>query len=188
MNYLESLLASEEHTGPRFVVTESLFSMDGDFSPIDDLLDLIHRYDCWLILDEAHSTGVFGQGGRGCLEGKTLSDKVISVHTCGKALGAYGAFVLLPTKVKELLVNRCAHFIYTTALPPLNVIHIRWALEFIESHPERRQTLQRNLKLQQELCRKNLEIEPSQSQIQPLVVGDSKEVVSVSGRVGRSGL
>jgi 8-amino-7-oxononanoate synthase len=106
-------------TGQPWIVVESLYSMDGDRAPIDELADLAKRNDAMLIIDEAHATGVFGPDGRGLaaqLEGR---QNVITVHTCGKALGVMGALVLAPRTIHDFLVNRARAFIYATAPSPL---------------------------------------------------------------------
>jgi 8-amino-7-oxononanoate synthase len=103
-----------------FIVTESLFSMDGDRAPLLPLVQLAQRYDTYVIVDEAHATGCLGPAGSGCVDEAGLRSQILaSVHTGGKALGVAGAYVCGPAQLRELLINRCRHFIYTTALPPL---------------------------------------------------------------------
>src|SRR5438445_5233067 len=107
-------------TGQRqlFVVTESLFGMDGDLVPVEQLVPLAERYGASVIVDEAHSTGCFGPAGSGCVDAAGLRARVLAtVHTGGKALGAAGAYICGSTLLKELLINRCRHFMFTTALP-----------------------------------------------------------------------
>jgi 8-amino-7-oxononanoate synthase len=123
LDHLEAGLraAARTHTGRRqlFVVTESLFGMDGDRAPLERLVPLAERYEAAVIVDEAHSTGCFGQAGSGCVDEAGLRARVLAtVHTGGKALGVAGAYVCGPALLKELLINRCRHFIFTTALPP----------------------------------------------------------------------
>jgi 8-amino-7-oxononanoate synthase len=102
-----------------FIVTEALFGMDGDRAPLKDMTALTERYGAHLIVDEAHATGCFGPAGSGCTDAAGLRGKVLaSVHTGGKALGVVGAYVCGSAQLREVLVNRCRHFIYTTALPP----------------------------------------------------------------------
>jgi 8-amino-7-oxononanoate synthase len=105
--------------GTRFIITESLFGMEGDRAPLAELADLASRYDAHLIVDESHATGCFGATGGGLIDDAGLRDFVLAtVHTGGKALGVHGAYVAGSTLLKELLVNRCRHLIFTTALPP----------------------------------------------------------------------
>ncbi len=103
-----------------YVLVESLYSMDGDEAPIGLFAGLCKSYGAWLIVDEAHSTGVYGPGGRGCTIAAGLEDRVLArVHTFGKALGAAGAAVLGAPALVDFLINRCRSFIYTTAMPPV---------------------------------------------------------------------
>jgi 8-amino-7-oxononanoate synthase len=102
-----------------FVVTESLFGMDGDLTPLGPLVQLAERYGAHVIVDEAHSTGCFGPGGSGCVDAAGLRKRVLAtVHTGGKALGVCGAYICGSARLRELLINRCRHFTFTTALPP----------------------------------------------------------------------
>jgi 8-amino-7-oxononanoate synthase len=123
LGHLEAGLraASRGRTGQRelFVVTESLFGMEGGVAPLGPLAQLAERYGAHVIVDEAHSTGCFGPAGSGCVDAAGLRGRVLAtVHTGGKALGACGAYVCGPARLRELLINRCRHFIFTTALPP----------------------------------------------------------------------
>jgi 8-amino-7-oxononanoate synthase len=103
-----------------FILTESLFGMEGDVAPLVDLADLVQRYDAHLIVDEAHATGCLGSTGSGLVDALGLRDRVLAtIHTGGKALAVPGAYVVGSRLLKEVLVNRCRHFIFTTALPPL---------------------------------------------------------------------
>jgi 8-amino-7-oxononanoate synthase len=122
LDHLEAGLraASRSRMGQRqlFVITESLFGMDGDLAPLEQLVPLAERYGASVIVDEAHSTGCFGPAGSGCVVGAGLRGRVLAtVHTGGKALGVAGAYVCGPVLLRELLINRCRHFIFTTALP-----------------------------------------------------------------------
>ena len=102
-----------------FVVTESLFGMEGDRSPLRAIADLAHRFDAHLLVDEAHATGCFGPTGSGLVDALGVRDRVLtSVHTGGKALAVPGAYIVGSRQLKELLINRCRHLIFTTALPP----------------------------------------------------------------------
>jgi 8-amino-7-oxononanoate synthase len=124
LDHLEQGLrqASRSRTSERqlFVVTESLFGMDGDLAPLKHLVRLAERYEAHLIVDEAHATGCFGATGSGCVDAAGLRGRVLAtVHTGGKALGVMGAYVCAPARLRELLINRCRHFLFTTALPPV---------------------------------------------------------------------
>jgi 8-amino-7-oxononanoate synthase len=123
LNHLEDGLKAEATKRPEgrelFVVTESLFSMDGDTAPLREIADLCGRFSAHLIVDEAHSTGCFGPRGSGCVDAAGVRDRVLAtVHTGGKALGLPGAYVCGSKLLKEYLTNTCRHLIFTTALPP----------------------------------------------------------------------
>lgn len=131
LNDLESGLREAARMAPPgrqlFVVTESLFGMEGDRAPLRDLVALAEKYQAHVIVDEAHATGCFGPAGSGLVDAAGLRDRVLAtVHTGGKALGAPGAYVCGEHRLKQLLVNRCRHFIFTTALPP---VAARWWLD-----------------------------------------------------------
>jgi 8-amino-7-oxononanoate synthase len=101
-----------------FIVTESLFSMDGDRAPLREIVDLAERYGAKVIVDEAHSTGCFGRDGSGCVDEAGVRSRILaSVHTGGKALGVPGAYICGSKLLKDYLINRCRHLIFTTALP-----------------------------------------------------------------------
>lgn len=119
LEHLEDGLRKTRIAGQRFVVTETLFGMDGDRAPLREMAELCERHDAHLIADEAHATGCFGVEGGGCVDEEGLRGRVLAtVHTGGKALGVAGAYVCGSARLRELLINRCRHFIYTTALPP----------------------------------------------------------------------
>src|ERR1700759_4244801 len=115
-------------TGQVWIAAETLYSMDGDRAPLAELVALAARHDAMLVLDEAHATGVYGEQGRGLGAAYEGAPNVISLHTCGKALGAAGALVCLPRLYRDFLVNRAASFIYSTAPSPLMAAVVRAAL------------------------------------------------------------
>jgi 8-amino-7-oxononanoate synthase len=123
VNELETRMR-QQHASRRpgaawFIVTESLFGMEGDTAPLPELAEVAQRYQAYLIVDEAHATGCFGPAGSGLIDAAGLRGQVLaSVHTGGKALAVPGAYIACSRQLKELLVNSCRHFIYTTALPP----------------------------------------------------------------------
>lgn len=123
LNHLEDGLKAEaaKRSPDRslFIITESLFSMDGDRAPLREIVELAGRYDAQVIVDEAHSTGCYGPEGSGCVDEAGVRDRVLAtMHTGGKALGLMGAYLCGSKLLKEYLVNRCRHLIFTTALPP----------------------------------------------------------------------
>ncbi|MCT4655751.1 MAG: 8-amino-7-oxononanoate synthase [Cohaesibacter sp.] len=129
------------HKGQIWIALETLYSMDGDRADLLAFDAIAKRHDAFLILDEAHATGIFGPQGRGLSASLEGQDHVIAVHTCGKALGAQGALVCASKIICDYLINRCRPFIYATAPSPLNAVAICKALEIVEHEPERRETL-----------------------------------------------
>lgn len=128
-------------TGTPWIAVESLYSMDGDRAPLDDLVAVAARHDAMLLIDEAHATGVFGPQGRGLaahLEGR---ETVITLRTCGKAMGCEGALVCGPALVRESLINRGRGFIFSTAPSPLMAAAVREALRILAEEPEGREAL-----------------------------------------------
>jgi len=131
----------------KYIVTESIFSMDGSITNLETLSYLCQKYQAFLILDEAHSTGLYGKYGRGLFDGhKFINNELITIHTGGKALGAYGAFIGCSSIIKKYLINKCRHFIYTTALPPINIFILIKSIEFVSKADHYRNKLFRNIK------------------------------------------
>ena len=166
-------------TGTAWIAVESLYSMDGDIAPLDDLVAIADSNDGVLIVDEAHATGVYGDGrGLGAhLEGRA---NVISLHTCGKALGVMGALVLAPHSTRNFLVNRARPFIYATAPSPLMAATVRAALRLIESEPQRRTDLKNRVALVSQLLAKHGRQAPSGSHIQPIIVGSDTAALTLA--------
>jgi 8-amino-7-oxononanoate synthase len=158
-------------TGRVWIATESLYSMDGDRAPLGALMEIANDHDGILVIDEAHATGVFGPDGRGLgaeFEGRP---NAIALHTCGKALGASGALLSVPRSMRDFLVNRCRPFIYSTAPSPLIAASVRAALGLLRSQPERRERLTRLWERAGTELKRSCGIEPSGSQILPVIVG-----------------
>lgn len=136
--------ALDDRTGFRrvLIVTDSVFSMDGDLAPLPDLLALARERDALVYVDEAHASGVLGAGGRGAVEHFGLTDpRVVQMGTLGKALGSFGAFVASTDDVIELLLNRARSFVFTTGLPPAVVAASLAAVAVVRAEPERRRRL-----------------------------------------------
>lgn len=173
--------------GQPWIAVESLYSMDGDQAPIGALIELADRHDGFLIIDEAHATGVHGPGGRGLaaqLEGRT---NVITVHTCGKALGSAGALVGAHDVLCDILVNRARPFIYATAPSPLAAAAIREALKILAEEPERRAKLMALSDFANARLSQNLAINGSGSQILPVVIGDITRTLRIAAAMQRHG-
>ncbi|MFZ3180789.1 MAG: 8-amino-7-oxononanoate synthase, partial [Methylocystis silviterrae] len=120
-------------TGRIWIVVESLYSMDGDKAPLDDLFALAERNEAFLLIDEAHATGVYGPGGRGLAARFEGAENVVTLHTCGKALGVAGGLLCLPRVLRDFMVNRCRSFIFATAPSPVMAACVRAALKIIEA-------------------------------------------------------
>jgi 8-amino-7-oxononanoate synthase len=188
---LESLLIKAMKNRRRIIVTDGIFSMDGDIAPVPALVALSKKYDAILIVDDAHGTGVLGANGRGTMEhfGLIGCDNVIIMGTMGKALGCFGAFVAGSTEVKHYLVNCSRSFIFTTALPPSVIASTMEALQIIKEEPERRYKLQENFSFMrcglQEMGFITLE---SETQIIPIMIGDPQTTVAMAGSLIHEGL
>jgi 8-amino-7-oxononanoate synthase len=173
--------------GQPWIVIESLYSMDGDRAPIDDLAALAARHDAMLVIDEAHATGVFGADGRGLaahLEGRA---NVITLHTCGKALGVMGALVLAPKTIRDFLVNRARSFIYATAPSPLVASAVRAALDICRNEPERRERLHKLVAFTESELKAKTQYQPSGSQIQPIIIGADASAVALASAMKARG-
>jgi 8-amino-7-oxononanoate synthase len=175
---LAALLRGDTGTGQKFVVVESLFSMEGDFAPLADYAELCWRTGAALIVDEAHAIGVWGERGKGL-----ASDGVfLTVNTAGKALGVAGAFVAGPSWAIEFLIQRARPFIFSTAPPPAVAAAIDASLNVIESEPDRRaQLIQRARYLRQRLGL------AGDSQIIPLVLRTNERAVRVAAALQEAG-
>lgn len=185
VNKLEKLIAETPCRGQRFVVVESLYSMDGDFAPLHDLVELCRISDTNLIVDEAHAVGVFGTNGSGLIEEK---DVFLSLNTAGKAFGVGGAFVAGSGWAIEFLIQRCRPFIFSTAPPPAMPAALIKAIEIVQSEPERREKLL-NLSqfLREELNANGIAVPLENSQIVPVILGASEKAVKVASDLQNKG-
>jgi len=171
------------------IVTDSLFSMDGDLAPLGDLVELKKSYDAQLLIDEAHATGVMGAGGRGVAELLGLADEIdAAVGTLSKAIGSLGGFVAGPEVLIETIRNTARAFIYTTALPPALCASAIRALEIIAAEPERRRRLLALAdRFRAELHEAGLATGNSASQIVPIVLGPAARAVHLSRQLLEGG-
>ncbi len=145
LDQLKAVLSRRPATGHALLVTDSVFSMEGDLAPLPDLIALAEQHDALLLVDDAHATGVFGARGSGSSEHWTLRDRpIIQMGTLSKALGALGGFVAGPQVLIDYLVNRARTFIYTTALPAAIAAAALAAIRLVEEEPERRERLWAN--------------------------------------------
>ena len=172
------------------IVTDGVFSMDGDIAPLPELADLAHRHRCRLLVDEAHATGCIGPGGRGSVAAAGITDEVdLIVGTLGKALGGYGAYVCGSRELVDFLVNSARPFIFSTAPPPPSVAAARAALELLAETPERVDRLQVNAAtLREGLRSEGLEPIGSETQIVPLVIGEADDTMALCERLLAEGV
>lgn len=171
---------AEGGMGRIWIVVESLYSMDGDRAPMESLVALADRHEAFLIVDEAHATGVWGPDGRGLAAAFEGRDNIVALHTCGKALGASGALVTGPRTLCDYLVNRCRPFIYATAPSPLMAVAVREALAMLSDEPMRRVQLQERVAFAGRQLAERCGVVPSGSQIQPFVIGDNGRTMAVA--------
>lgn len=170
-----------------WIVVESLYSMDGDFAPLKDLVAIADRYDAFLMIDEAHATGVYGEYGRGLTAPYERRENVLVVHTCGKALGAAGALVTCQRVLRDFLVNRCRPFIFATAPSPLMAVAVREALLILRDEPERQQRLANLVAFTHREIRVRGLRSPSDSQIVPYIVGDNARAMGLASALQARG-
>ena len=171
---------SEGGTGRIWIVAESLYSMDGDFAPLEALVAIADRHDAFLMVDEAHATGVFGPGGRGLTAAYEGRENLIAIHTCGKALGAAGALVTTTKLLRDFIVNRCRPFIFSTAPSPLMAVAVQEALSILRDEPERQQRLADLIDLAHREIGTRQGWRLSGSQILPFIVGDNARAMALA--------
>jgi 8-amino-7-oxononanoate synthase len=173
-------------TGTPWIAVESLYSMDGDRAPLAALAAIADRHDAILLIDEAHATGVFGTDGRGLAEALDGQDNVVTLRTCGKALGCEGALVCGPKVVRDFLVNRGRGFIFSTAPSPLMARAVREGLRILADEPERRERLHA-LMAHAERALAPAGVTATGSQILPLVIGDDAATMRAAEAVQAAG-
>jgi 8-amino-7-oxononanoate synthase len=190
-----ALARTDGREGHRYVVTESLFGMDGDRGDLVALADLCDAHGAHLVVDEAHATGCFGANGQGLVAELGLGARVLaSIHTCGKALASHGAYVLVPTPLKDWLVQSCRHFIFTTALPEAVSHHTARMLDRVEhAHDQRAALRLRGERLREGLARIGLAGGPMRpgapsDHIEPVSLGAEARATRWSTELAASGL
>ena len=170
-----------------WILVESVYSMDGDMAPVRELLMLAEKYDAMLIVDEAHGTGVCGESGRGATEGLSAlgfgHERLIVLHTCGKALGVAGALVCASETIVDYLVNTARPFVYSTAPMPLQAVLVQRALALVQEEPERRAELAA-LKAHAAKCLPGV---PIVSQIVPIVIGGDDAAMALASALQAEG-
>ncbi len=172
--------------GTPWIAVESLYSMDGDRAPLAALADVADRHGAVLVVDEAHATGVFGPGGAGLAHALPRRDNLVTLHTCGKALGAEGALLCAPAIACDFLVNRGRPFIFSTAPSPLTAWLVRQAIEIAANQPERQARLHALVRHAAERL-VPLGIPASGTQILPVIIGDNERAMRIAGSLRDAG-
>lgn len=173
VEHLESLLSQSTKFRRRLIVTDGVFSMDGDIAPLPEICELAERYDAMVMVDDAHGFGVLGETGGGTIEHFGLEDRgVIQMGTLSKAIGGLGGYVAGSANLIDFLINRARGFIFTTGLPPATLAGASAAIDVSRSNPGLRQQLSRNvLLLKNALLERGFQLLPSHTQILPLMLG-----------------
>jgi len=185
IDHLESLLKKER---PKFkkglIITETVFSMDGDKPPLKELTDLKDKYDCLLMVDEAHATGIYGENGSGLVEEFGLADRVdLIMGTFGKALGGFGAFLAASKSIVDYLINTCRSFIYSTSLPPALAACDLAAIRLVKEEPHRRKKLLDLARyFRGELKGMGFDVK-GDSQIVPVIVGENEKTCEAAKKL-----
>ena len=187
---LDAKLASREQ-GEKLVLTDGVFSMDGDIAEIPALADACLKHDAWFMVDDAHGFGVLGNHGRGTAEhfGVPTDDVPVYMATLGKALGTAGAFIAGSDELIETLIQQARPYIYTTASPPAVAAAARASLNIIKSQPQLRHRLNDNIHYFRSCCEQmGVQLTNSQTAIQPVMIGDTQTTVEMSERLLAQGI
>ena len=188
--HLEKLLKKREKACPTLVVTEGVFSMDGDLAPLPELLKLCQSHDATLLIDDAHGTGVMGPNGRGTIEHFGLNpEDILQMGTLSKGIGTSGGFVAGTASLKEYLINTSRAFIYTTAPPPAIAAAATAAIQVIQNEPQRRRRLWKNRNyLYSDLKKLGFELTDTQSPILPIIVKSQETALKMSQALYEAGI
>jgi 8-amino-7-oxononanoate synthase len=187
LNALEAALKTPRK-GRAFVITESVFSMDGDLTPLGEVAAMAERYDAVLVVDEAHATGLYGRRGSGRVEELGLRDRVVAtIHTGGKSLGSGGAWVAGSGVLRDVLVNRSRSFIFSTAPIPVLAAALNAGLDLLQREPERRVEVHRkSVMLRQQLAGANIQT-GGDSPIVPIIAGSNEAAMALQDGLQAAG-
>ncbi len=187
---LENILKKSTGYPRKLIVTDTVFSMDGDLAPLPDIVRIAHEYNAMVMADEAHGTGVFGENGRGVVEHFNLDKKVnIIMGTLSKAVGSLGGFVTGNSDLISYLRNKARTFMYTTALPPAACAASIAGIKLIQRSHSLRESLWHNVHYVKERLKSlNLNVTSLDSPIIPIIIGNAKKAVDVSGFLFESGI
>ncbi len=181
----------QKASGEKYIVVESIYSMDGDTAPLVALTEICKKHNAYLIVDEAHSTGIMGENGSGLVCQLNLQDKVfLRIHTFGKAMGAHGACIAASDEVRNFLINFSRPFIYTTAMPLHEIVTIKCAFDYLASNISLQSDLAMVIALfKNEVGKLGLKnaIINSDSAIQALIIPGNAEVKALAGKIQKAG-
>lgn len=187
---LEDQIKSDKSAGKKIIITESVFSMDGDVAPLKEICYIAKRYNALMIVDEAHSTGIFGSLGSGLVSELNLKDSVnITMGTFSKAFGSYGGYVACSREMKNYLINKARSFVYTTSLPPAVIGSVLGTLDYLKENHDVGKSLLKNSQIFRELLQDSgLKTGDSKSQIIPVIVGDNSKAITFSKKLFENGI
>ncbi|HZS93273.1 MAG TPA: glycine C-acetyltransferase [Chloroflexota bacterium] len=190
MNALEDALKTAGNARRRLVITDGVFSMDGDVAPLPDIVDLAERYDAMVYVDDAHASGVFGRNGRGTVDHFGLNGRVhVQVGTLSKAIGVLGGYVASTQGLRDLLVHRGRPFLFSTSHPPAVAAACIAAIDVLENEPERIERLWDNTRfLKAGFQNLGLNTGESESPITPVIVGGGRKAMRLSDRLFEEGV
>ncbi|MDP7279121.1 MAG: 8-amino-7-oxononanoate synthase [Candidatus Poribacteria bacterium] len=189
-DHLQDLLSNASTATNRWIITDGVFSMDGNLAPLPEILDLANRFDAYVIIDDAHGFGVLGTNGGGITSHFSLTDsRLIHVGTLSKAVGGLGGYVAGPQVLIDLLINQARSFIFTTGLPPSVIATAIAAIDLIAISPERRQRLLNHAEyLRHQLRQLGLQIPAGEAQIVPVIVGAAEQAKQLADQLLNLGL
>ena len=188
MDHLEYMLKKNKNkNNAKFILSETIFSMDGDFADIKNLIFLKKKYNSFLFLDEAHATGIYGKNGFG-LSSEFSSSIDCVTGTFSKALGSFGAYIACSNKLKSFLINKCPSFIYSTSLPFSLLASIHSAIKIIPKlNNERKKLIKNSFYFRKILKNNNFNIGSSQTHIIPIIIGDPLQTIKISQKLENDG-
>jgi len=182
-------LPSEKNT-EKLVLTDGVFSMDGDIAKLPAIATLCKDKNSWLMVDDAHGFGTLGATGKGCLQHYGLDSKDVPIYmaTLGKAMGTAGAFIAGSEELVETLIQTARSYIYTTAMPPAIAEATRCSLKIVQDEPQHLQQLNSNIRYFKTCCQQaSINTEDSLTAIQPLIIGDEEEATGISRQLFEAG-
>jgi len=174
-------------TGTIWIAVESLYSMDGDIAPLVRLHDIAFAHDAMLVIDEAHASGVFGEGGRGLSSAIQRSENILTLHTYGKAYGLDGAIITMPQILRDFMINRGRPFIFSTAPSPMTAHLVEQVIRHVANNPQIPAALHQLMAMAHEAFGSLCPPREQDSQICPIIIGDDRAAIQIAAQLQRSG-